>query len=130
MCEERFRDAPLDHFSFATFGETFRQRYFLCTHFSKRLYNDDNDNDDEQSRDRDDGDSDAADHAAAVDPPIFFYTGNEANVELYLNATGIMWESAQQFKAILVFAEHRYYGRERRRRVHSRTPHFYSNHPQ
>ena len=43
-------------------------------------------------------------------PPIFFYTGNEANVELYLNATGLMWEHAESFGAVLVFAEHRYYG--------------------
>ncbi len=28
----------------------------------------------------------------------------------YLNATGIMWESAPSFGALLVFAEHRYYG--------------------
>ena len=41
---------------------------------------------------------------------IFFYTGNEANVELYLNHTGLMWENADDFGAILVFAEHRYYG--------------------
>ena len=26
--------------------------------------------------------------------PILFYTGNEANVELYVNATGWMWERA------------------------------------
>ncbi|KAJ1463251.1 peptidase S28 [Pelagophyceae sp. CCMP2097] len=42
--------------------------------------------------------------------PVFFYTGNEANVELYVNATGLMWESAQRFGAKLVFAEHRFYG--------------------
>jgi lysosomal Pro-X carboxypeptidase len=28
----------------------------------------------------------------------------------YLNATGLMWESAPDFGALLVFAEHRYYG--------------------
>jgi len=42
--------------------------------------------------------------------PVFFYTGNEANVELYVNATGLMWESAPAFGALLVFAEHRYFG--------------------
>ena len=42
--------------------------------------------------------------------PILFYTGNEANVELYVNATGWMWENAGALGALLVFAEHRYYG--------------------
>jgi len=42
--------------------------------------------------------------------PIFFYAGNEADVELYVNATGLMWQNAQAFKALIVFAEHRYYG--------------------
>ena len=32
--------------------------------------------------------------------PIFFYTGNEANVELYVNATGLMWENAESFGAL------------------------------
>jgi lysosomal Pro-X carboxypeptidase len=42
--------------------------------------------------------------------PIFFYCGNEANVELYVNATGLMWERAENFGAMLIWAEHRYYG--------------------
>lgn len=31
-------------------------------------------------------------------------------VQLYLNATGLMWENAEDFGAMLIFAEHRYYG--------------------
>ncbi|RLN69835.1 hypothetical protein BBJ29_001463 [Phytophthora kernoviae] len=42
---------------------------------------------------------------------MFFYVGNEANVELYLNHTGLMWENAEEFGAMLVFAEHRYFGK-------------------
>lgn len=47
--------------------------------------------------------------AAAVDA-IWFYCGNEANVELYVNATGLMWEHARGQNALMVFAEHRFYG--------------------
>lgn len=42
---------------------------------------------------------------------VFADFGNEDNVELYVNHTGLMWESAQEFGALLVFAEHRYYGK-------------------
>lgn len=42
--------------------------------------------------------------------PIFFYFGNEDDVALYVNHTGLMWENAEEFKAMLVWAEHRYYG--------------------
>ena len=41
---------------------------------------------------------------------VFFYCGNEDNVELYVNNTGLMWELGQKVNALLVFAEHRYYG--------------------
>lgn len=47
-----------------------------------------------------------------VPGPIFFYFGNEDNVELYVNHTGLMWESAEEFGAALVFAEHRFYVRQ------------------
>ena len=36
--------------------------------------------------------------------------GVQDNVELYVNNTGLMWENAQKFNAMLVFAEHRYFG--------------------
>ena len=47
------------------------------------------------------------------DGTIFFYTGNEAPVELYINNTGFMWENAASFGAALVFAEHRFFGGSR-----------------
>lgn len=42
--------------------------------------------------------------------PIFFYTGNEDEVENFIVNTGIMWDWAPEFNALIVFAEHRYYG--------------------
>ena len=59
--------------------------------------------------------SHCADPAA---PPFIFVIHLWTCVEIitlpcasrYLNATGIMWESAPSFGALLVFAEHRYYG--------------------
>eukprot|EP01052_Picozoa_sp_SAG31_P039591 SAG31_NODE_5518_length_2482_cov_2.458666_3_plen_248_part_01 len=90
-CVERFFNQTVDHFSYAapTGGSTFQQRYFI--HDKLWL-------------------TPAAD-PEGIGGPIFFYTGNEANVELYVNATGLIWENCASFKCLIVFAEHRYWGK-------------------
>jgi hypothetical protein len=72
----------LDHFDWATSPATFNQRY---------LINDD--------------------HWSAKDGVIFFYCGNEGDIELFYKNTGFMFDIASQFNALIVFAEHRYYGK-------------------
>ena len=76
---------PLDHFSFdaPAHDTTFRQRVFVA---------------------------DAHWRGAGSGAPVWLYVGNEADVELYVNASGLMWENAAAAGALLVFAEHRYYG--------------------
>lgn len=87
-CDVHEFTQPLDHLSRGT-DETFQQRYFVCRG-----------GDGKQTAAVDDGDR-----------PVLFYCGNEADVTLYLNATGLMWESAPKLgDAALVFAEHRFYG--------------------
>ncbi|GBF97767.1 hypothetical protein Rsub_10192 [Raphidocelis subcapitata] len=85
-CEERWRAATLDHFSWSApevpGARAFNQRFYVCARQRWR----------------------------APDGPIFFYAGNEADVLLYVNHTGLMFENARRFGALLVFAEHRYYG--------------------
>ncbi|XP_015100166.1 lysosomal Pro-X carboxypeptidase isoform X1 [Vicugna pacos] len=70
----------VDHFGFNT-DKTFKQRYLIADKHWKK-----------------DGGS------------ILFYTGNEGDIIWFCNNTGFMWDVAEELKAMLVFAEHRYYG--------------------
>lgn len=73
----------LDHFNFRpTTPATFPLRYFVCEDHFRR-----NDN-----------------------GPVFFYTGNEADILQFVNNSGFLFESSKEFGALVVFAEHRYYG--------------------
>ena len=70
----------VDHFSYGQTERQFSQRYFVYEKFLT--------------------------HGG----PIFLYTGNEADITLFVNNTGFMWELGQSMGALLVFAEHRGYG--------------------
>ncbi|XP_046669283.1 lysosomal Pro-X carboxypeptidase-like isoform X1 [Homalodisca vitripennis] len=74
-------DAKLDHFTFLS-NTTFKLRYLV--------------NDSYWSPD--------------TNAPIFFYTGNEDDITVFAQNTGFMWEIAPEFNALIVFAEHRFYG--------------------
>ena len=100
-CQERwFNEQTVDHFNWQTYQKTpgnssyldlqhWPQRYFTYTKYWKpRVLGNNN--------------------TAKTRPgPIFFYFGNEDNVELYVNNTGLMWENAEAEGALLIFAEHR-----------------------
>ncbi|XP_023170894.2 lysosomal Pro-X carboxypeptidase [Drosophila hydei] len=74
---------PLDHFSFLS-NESFNIRY-LC--------------------------NDSYVDKSNLEPPIFFYTGNEGDIEWFAQNSGFVWELAAKQRALVVFAEHRYYGK-------------------
>ncbi|PIN11337.1 Prolylcarboxypeptidase (angiotensinase C) [Handroanthus impetiginosus] len=80
--ETRYFDQNLDHFSFSDLPK-FRQRYLINT-----------------------------EHWAGPDQlgPIFFYCGNEGDIEWFAANTGFVWEFAPRFRAMVIFPEHRYYG--------------------
>eukprot|EP00667_Euglena_gracilis_P006030 EG_transcript_6073 len=84
-CTWRWHVQPLDHFSrgaTVSGNATYRQRYCIFSKF----------------------------FSPSLKGPVFFYTGNESPVEVYINNTGLMWELGEKLGALLVFAEHRYFG--------------------
>eukprot|EP00882_Tetradesmus_deserticola_P026656 GHRQ01029423.1.p1 GENE.GHRQ01029423.1~~GHRQ01029423.1.p1 ORF type:complete len:268 (+),score=83.55 GHRQ01029423.1:220-1023(+) len=87
-CQEKWFTQTLDHFHWKRTDDgqqpTFQQRYYVC---------------------------DA--HWQRTDPkgPILFYAGNEGALEGYMNNTGLIFENAEALHALILFAEHRYYGK-------------------
>ncbi|KAK0603087.1 hypothetical protein LWI29_001260 [Acer saccharum] len=80
--DTRYFSQRLDHFSFAD-HPSFLQRYLINTEHwvgPNRL------------------------------GPIFFYCGNEGDIEWFAENTGFVWELAPRFGAMVLFPEHRYYG--------------------
>ena len=73
--EKYFEAQRVDHFGPGR-GRQWGQRYFLST-----------------------------ERWASPSGPIFFYAGNESPVEAYLTHTGLIWENAASFGALVVFAE-------------------------
>jgi pimeloyl-ACP methyl ester carboxylesterase len=80
--DEHIFDAVVDHYSFRRHGEgpTFPLRYYV----NEEHWN--------------------------GTGPCFFYAGNEADIFQFVNNSGFMFEAAVEFGAMVVFAEHRYYG--------------------
>ncbi|XP_075707502.1 lysosomal Pro-X carboxypeptidase [Rhinoderma darwinii] len=78
--ETLYFDQKIDHFGFYE-DSTFKQRYLV-----------------------------SSTHWRRPGGPILFYTGNEGDITLFSNNTGFMWDIAEELGALLVFAEHRYYG--------------------
>lgn len=79
--QEFWYPQTLDHFNFLTEDRQFAQRYLVSDDFYQ------------------------------PGGPVFFYTGNEGDIEWFCNNTGFMWDIGKEFNALLVFAEHRYYGK-------------------
>ncbi len=69
-------EQQLDHFNFRD-DRTFQQRYLLNDQFFDQK-----------------------------NGPVFFYAGNEGDIESFWNNTGFMFDIAPIFQALVVFPEH------------------------
>jgi lysosomal Pro-X carboxypeptidase len=81
-CTWIYLDQPLSHFEKSNLG-TYKQRICVFSDY----------------------------WTANQSQPIFLYTGNESPVEEYVNNTGLLWNLAKDYSALVVFAEHRYFGK-------------------
>ncbi|KAF7635109.1 hypothetical protein Mgra_00005550, partial [Meloidogyne graminicola] len=79
--EEWFENVPIDHFSNKINNKTFKLRYLINTEYFKRK-----------------------------DAPIFFCLGGQYSIEYHPSDFGFLWDTASEFGAALIFAEHRYFG--------------------
>ncbi|KAL2481700.1 alpha/beta-Hydrolases superfamily protein [Abeliophyllum distichum] len=85
LYEEKFFTQILDHFNFHPQSyQTFQQRYLI----NDKYWGGPNNN-----------------------SPIFVYTGNEGEIEWFAQNTGFLFDTAPLFKALLIFIEHRFYGK-------------------
>ncbi|GAB4833334.1 hypothetical protein Ancab_031578 [Ancistrocladus abbreviatus] len=85
LYETRYYTQILDHFNFNPQSyQTFQQRYLINSQYWG---------------------------GAEKNAPIFVYTGNEGDIEWFAQNTGFMFEIAPSFQALLVFIEHRFYGK-------------------
>ncbi|GMY25314.1 lysosomal Pro-X carboxypeptidase-like isoform X1 [Fagus crenata] len=85
LYKQKYFTQILDHFNFNPQSyQTFQQRYLINDTFWA---------------------------GAHKNAPIFVYMGNEGDVEWFTQNTGFMFETAPHFKALLIFIEHRFYGK-------------------
>jgi len=80
-------DTIIDHFNFrrpASSNGSFPLRYFVSEEFLGKQ--------------------------PSSSPPCFFYAGNEADITTFIKNSGFLFEAAKEMRALIVFAEHRYYG--------------------
>ncbi|XP_078082763.1 uncharacterized protein LOC144502552 isoform X1 [Mustelus asterias] len=80
--KELYFNQLVDHFSFTSHQKLYRQRYLLTDQFWVKNFG-----------------------------PIFLYTGNEGDIWDFANSSRFIIELASEQQAMVIFAEHRYYGK-------------------